>query len=349
MIIIFNVNGALRMIALVPYDEKWYKLFLDEKIQLNQALTDPKIFIEHIVSTAIHCIYTKPTIDILVGVENLQNFSDKQIKALEALGYHYFKEYEKEMPNRRFFQKKGAELSWHVHVVNYHSSGWQRHILFRDYLQRYPKIAKEYETHKLELARHYDDSNQYAAAKNEFCRAIDNDAFHDFTINQPCMTTERLVGFIPQLACFAEYKNMMQDKTFIACYGVAFTEEQICERLVDDINHWDRHGFGPLMWYDKHTHRYIGRSGIKTKFLDGKEEVELAYAIVPDAWGKGLAMEMSRPNIDWAFNGLQLQTLICFTQIKNSQSLAVMKKLGFDYEKEFEYLNLPHILYRFQK
>jgi RimJ/RimL family protein N-acetyltransferase len=167
--------------------------------------------------------------------------------------------------------------------------------------------------------------------------------------NHPFMTTERLLGFIPQLGCFEDYKNMMQDKTFIACYGVAFTEEQIYERLVDDINHWDKHGFGPLMWYDKQTHDYVGRAGIKTKILEGKEEVELAYAIIPRAWGKGLAMEMSYSSIDYAFTVLHLETLICFTQTKNSQSLAVMQKLGFHYEKEFDYLNLAHIVYRLQK
>jgi RimJ/RimL family protein N-acetyltransferase len=112
------------------------------------------------------------------------------------------------------------------------------------------------------------------------------------------------------------------------------------------MNHWDQYGFGPLMWFDKLTRQFIGRGGLRSRIIEEKPEVELAYAMIPEAWGKGLAAEMSLPSLQFAFEMLNLTDIICFTQTKNAQSLAVMQKIGFLYEKDFTYFNLPHKLYR---
>jgi len=337
------------MITLAPYNPAWSQLFAAEKATLKQAWGDIVLEIAHIGSTAIPGIYAKPVIDILVGVRDLNQFTHEHIKIIESLGYHYIPAYEEQLPYRRFFQKddKNGQRSHQIHLVNCRSSWYQRHILFRDYLRKYPADAKAYEAHKLKLAAQYNDSNQYATAKNEFCRAIDKKAFFDFTINRPFIKTQRLQAFIPQLACFDAYRDMMQDKDFIACFGIACNQERIYQVLVEDMAHWDQHGFGAWMWYDN-EHQFIGRAGLKSKVIENNHEVELAYAIIPDVWGRGFAIEMGAAAIDFAFNTIHLSNLICFTTTTNQQSLRVMEKLGFQYEKDFIYYELPVKLHRLQ-
>lgn len=339
------------MITLVPYDPNWKNLFEKEKILLQQALTTQIVDIQHIGSTAIPGIYAKPVVDILIGVSDLSQFQNPEIKKIQSLGYEYISAYEKGLPFRRFFQKNNedGQRQYQIHLVNYHSSWWHRHILFRDFLREYPLHAQEYESHKLKLSTQFDDSNEYAMAKNEFCRMIDKFAYFNFAINQPFLTSERLNAYIPQLACFDEYRHMVEDPTFIQCYGVSVSADMLEERLSSDIMHWDQHGFGPCLWFDKQNQEFVGRVGLKTTLIENQFQVELAYAITTKHWGQGLTVEMSRIIIEYAFKTLNLSEIICFTLVKNHQSLSVMKKLSFQYEKNFIYKDLPHVLYRLKK
>jgi len=93
------------MIILEPYNPDWIKLFEDEKEKLQKILdiNSSVIHIEHIGSTAIPGIYAKPIIDILIGVNDINNNS--YIKNIENLGYQYHPIFESEFPNRRYLQK----------------------------------------------------------------------------------------------------------------------------------------------------------------------------------------------------------------------------------------------------
>lgn len=165
-------------------------------------------------------------------------------------------------------------------------------------------------------------------------------------INKHFLETARLKAYLPIMDFLDEYVAMFADKEFIACYGVAYDRTQVQQRSLADIEHWERHGFGMWMWRDKFSGDYVGRAGLRRMEIDGVNEIELGYAIKKEYWGQGLAREMGHAAIEFGFNNLQLQDLICFTLFDNAQSLSVMKKLGFIYEKDFLYANLPHKLHR---
>ena len=163
------------------------------------------------------------------------------------------------------------------------------------------------------------------------------------------MQTERLIGHIPTLDFVDEYAAMLANEEFIACYGVYFNREQARERLILDIEHFQEKNFGPFYWRDKKSGEFVGRGGLKTCEVEGKKEVELAYAIARKFWGQEIAKEIGEASIEFAkkFNEkFGLSNLVCFTLLKNSQSLRVMEKCGFVYEKDFIYRERPHKLHR---
>jgi GrpB-like predicted nucleotidyltransferase (UPF0157 family) len=94
------------MIYLSPYDSEWPNLFSIEKEKLCQSIGQYILEIEHIGSTAIPEIYAKPVIDIMIGVDKLDELNPEIIFQLEQQGYEYIKKYEDKMPFRRFFLKK---------------------------------------------------------------------------------------------------------------------------------------------------------------------------------------------------------------------------------------------------
>jgi len=164
-------------VTIVEYRPEWRKLFEDEKRILQTALGEVSTRIEHIGSTAVAGLAAKPVIDLMVGLEDF-SIADNLVPKIEALAYEYIKKYEAVMPFRRFFIKEQAGIRTHqIHLVGIGSEFWERLILFRDYLRQNPGVAAKYASLKKELAeREWNDVNEYADAKTEFIRKIENEA-----------------------------------------------------------------------------------------------------------------------------------------------------------------------------
>jgi GrpB-like predicted nucleotidyltransferase (UPF0157 family)/RimJ/RimL family protein N-acetyltransferase len=338
------------MITLIPYKTTWKKNFDKEKASLCNLGIDNITRIKHIGSTSIPGMFAKPVIDILIGVKNLDNFATAEVQRIESLGYRYNPTFETIFPFRRYFQKENSEgLRTHqIHLVHYPSQWYEKHILFRDYLRCHDQVAKAYAELKIELAKQFDNTIDYANAKNDFCQEVDRQAFCNFDINRPFLESERLYGFIPQLACHDDYVTMCSNPEFSKVYGIAYTYKEALLRLKSDMNHWNQYAFGPLMWYEKQSHTYVGRGGPKLFKRTGQDndEVELTYQVKREFWNKGFASEMGVSSVIYAVDDLNLNNLICFAAYNNNSSLRVMQKLGFVFEEDFIHANVIHKLHR---
>jgi RimJ/RimL family protein N-acetyltransferase len=92
--------------------------------------------------------------------------------------------------------------------------------------------------------------------------------------------------------------------------------------------------------------RFVGRGGLRRVVIDGKEEVEVGYGLVPEFWGRGLATELAVASVRAGFDVLKLPDIVSFTLPTNNKSRRVMEKVGFQYEKDVVWADLPHVLYR---
>ena len=164
-------------VSIVEYRSEWREMFEEEKQLLQAVLCEVSAEVEHIGSTAVNGLAAKPIIDIMIGLPDF-SVADKLVLGIEALGYEYFKKYEDEMPFRRYFAKNSNGIRTHqIHMVAIGSEFWERHLLFRDYLRQNPEIANDYAALKKLLAeREWADVNEYADAKTEFIKNIENKA-----------------------------------------------------------------------------------------------------------------------------------------------------------------------------
>lgn len=92
------------MVTICDYDLRWPLAFEDEKRAIIRAIGGHISALEHIGSTAVPGLAAKPTIDIMVGLRQLED-ARHCIQPLADLGYEYVPEYEAEIPERRYFRK----------------------------------------------------------------------------------------------------------------------------------------------------------------------------------------------------------------------------------------------------
>ena len=159
-------------VKLLPHQEQWDKTAKDTILTLKALLGSVAIDIQHIGSTAIHGIYAKPIIDIVVGVDNLESIKP-YIELLEQNGIMFRNE---DVAGQLLFvigDDKSDIRTHHIHIVIWNSTAWHNYINFRDYLNSFPEQAKAYEKLKIKLASDFaDDRQSYTAGKQELIDTI---------------------------------------------------------------------------------------------------------------------------------------------------------------------------------
>jgi ribosomal-protein-alanine N-acetyltransferase len=84
---------------------------------------------------------------------------------------------------------------------------------------------------------------------------------------------------------------------------------------------------------------------LSRKHVDGRERLELGWALHHRFWGQGYATEIGRAGLAFAFNDLGADEVLSFTEARNRRSRAVMERLGFRYSKDIPINDEPFALY----
>ncbi len=158
-------------------------------------------------------------------------------------------------------------------------------------------------------------------------------------------TTARLLLSRITATDYPDLQAMQQDPRVMATLGGMVSETELQARHERNLEHWRQHGFGWWVARLRSDGRFVGRGGLRRANVDGKDEVEVGYGLIPEFWGQGLAVELAAASIEPAMS-LQLDEIVCFTLPTNLRSRRVMEKVGFRYEKDFVWCGLPHVLYR---
>jgi ribosomal-protein-alanine N-acetyltransferase len=96
--------------------------------------------------------------------------------------------------------------------------------------------------------------------------------------------------------------------------------------LAKVIAHSEQHGFAPWGLIDKATGKLIGWCGLK--YLEDTAEVEIAYGLAKEYWGKGLASEAAAAAMKYGFDRLRVNRIVAVAWPENIASMRVLEKLG---------------------
>jgi len=125
---------------------------------LKEILGDVIKEIQHVGSTAIPSIKAKPIIDIALAVDNFNDILYYE-KELKDNGFYYRPNAQATVRNQllfacgSYYDGSGNLQTHFIHIVLTNSTDWKNYINFRDYLNKNPLVAKEYEDLKISLAK----------------------------------------------------------------------------------------------------------------------------------------------------------------------------------------------------
>lgn len=157
--------GGERSVRVVPYDPTWPASFEAARNDLDTVVPEA-LSIEHVGSTSVPGLASKPTVDVLLVVDDLAVVLDR-IRELGAIGFeHRPGSFEPERRHLFFRRTAGDERTHHLHVLPSTSPEPDDYRLFRDYLRANPDAATRYQAAKLDLAdRFARDRPSYVQAK----------------------------------------------------------------------------------------------------------------------------------------------------------------------------------------
>ena len=166
--------GLKRGVVELRVNEKdWANIAKDTIDRLYRVMGDIAVDIQHVGSTSIKSIVAKPIIDLAVGVRDFDDVYDI-IEKLEEAGFIHKEINDDE--HQIYFScgdYKADTRTHHIHVVIFGGDEYCNYIFFRDYLNEHPKVAREYETLKLDLLKkHKYDRSKYTQSKDEFIKSI---------------------------------------------------------------------------------------------------------------------------------------------------------------------------------
>jgi GrpB-like predicted nucleotidyltransferase (UPF0157 family) len=160
-------------ITVVDYDLGWPDEFARERQRILELVGAYIVDLEHYGSTAIPGLAAKPIIDMLAGVQDVDE-APIAARSLLEIGYTDFGV---QVPLRRLFTRGGRanEATHHLHFVVYRSPAWYEPLLFRDRLRGDPFLAQQYAQLKRELAARYGrDVREYSKGKTDFVVSVLN-------------------------------------------------------------------------------------------------------------------------------------------------------------------------------
>lgn len=142
-------------VQLCEHEKEWEIEAQNTIARLKEILGDVIKDIQHVGSTSILTIKAKPIIDIAVAVDKFDDILAYE-KELKDAGFYYRPKSDLGaqllFASGSLYEGTGNLQTHFIHVVLTNSMDWINYINFRDYLNKTPSVAKEYEDLKVSLA-----------------------------------------------------------------------------------------------------------------------------------------------------------------------------------------------------
>ena len=167
-----NLGLKKGYLELDDYREDYAEIYEREKERLIAIYKGKIKQIDHVGSTSIIGIKSKPIIDILIQTDDLDDFKKFTESSIEGETYTVKKE--PTMGGDYLIRKEeDGKVKAFIHVYKTGDMNGITSIMFRDYLNSHEDEKRRYEELKMELYKKYkDDRNKYTWGKDEYIKGV---------------------------------------------------------------------------------------------------------------------------------------------------------------------------------
>ena len=159
-------------VIVLPYNNNWKNDYIKIKKELEIVLKDLIVGIEHVGSTSVEGLSSKPCIDIDIIIKDYTVFNEV-VNQLKSIGYIH--EGDLGIKDREAFtyEDKPHLLNHHLYVCPQYSTELHRHITFRNYLRNNKEAVLKYSIIKEQAAKLYlNDINKYMEYKSNCIKEL---------------------------------------------------------------------------------------------------------------------------------------------------------------------------------
>lgn len=155
-----------KRVMVLPYDDAWKSAFEEIKTEIENAVSDLIVGIQHVGSTSVKGLSAKPCIDVDVIIKDYSVF-DEIVSKLASIGYIH--EGDLGIKDREAFKytDKPHLMTHHLYVCPQYSEELHRHITFRNFLRSNAEAVRKYSLVKETAAELFpNDIDQYIEYKS---------------------------------------------------------------------------------------------------------------------------------------------------------------------------------------
>lgn len=161
----------------------------------------------------------------------------------------------------------------------------------------------------------------------------------------PTLTTERLVLRPFRAGDLDAHAAMNADPSVMQYIGEVQDRATAFRGMCAYMGHWYFFDFGPWAVEERASGAFVGRAGL-TRF-EPWTDVEVAYALVRSAWGKGYASELAARSLRYAHEVVGARGVASHILLGNVAAVRVAERLGakYAYDADVQVKNTPVRVY----
>lgn len=171
-------EAVLSKYTFFPYSKDYPKMFQKEKRFLSKLFSPiKKKEIQHIGSTSVPNLGGKKIIDVIIVVEKKNIKKSKDLLKRGGFVYHHTMKRKRSFHYKYYLNKSKEPMLVHLHLTYFGSGEIEKALAFRDYLKKFSKVRKDYESIKRSASKlHSNDGKKYVAFKLDFVESTLKDA-----------------------------------------------------------------------------------------------------------------------------------------------------------------------------
>lgn len=161
------------------------------------------------------------------------------------------------------------------------------------------------------------------------------------------LTTQRLFFRTPVMADVSWWMEYINDAASIRFMPFTVGNEGDCRSFIQrSLERAAADGSGLHAIIEAGTDKPIGMVGLLTQVVDGVDELEVGYHLLPSALHRGFATEAAIACKEFARTNECHSSVISLIDHENFASQAVAKRNGMTYEKDTVHRGVPAMVWR---